>query len=152
MALYHTNRLASPGQRIVLYAKDWVSHPGCHVPGYHSEVHHVTDYSTVPQHRRQRLDPGLRPHTAWSNPAAGAPANTTRGHRMDPPPHLDRGQPRTNTFQHPERLLRTKRPDDEKTTMKTVGVGPIEWITAPCCLMPHAESDSATGSPTMTSR
>ncbi|WP_438502196.1 hypothetical protein, partial [Mycobacterium arosiense] len=23
-----------------------------------------------------------------------------------PPPHLDRGQPRTNTFHHPEKLLR----------------------------------------------
>ncbi|WP_370499416.1 hypothetical protein, partial [Mycobacterium sp. pR1184] len=22
-----------------------------------------------------------------------------------PPPHLDRGQPRTNTYHHPERLL-----------------------------------------------
>ncbi|WP_438502210.1 hypothetical protein, partial [Mycobacterium arosiense] len=22
-----------------------------------------------------------------------------------PPPHLDRGQPRTNTFHHPEKLL-----------------------------------------------
>ncbi|WP_431602698.1 hypothetical protein, partial [Mycobacterium mantenii] len=28
-----------------------------------------------------------------------------------PPPHLDRGQPRTNTFHHPEKLLAEK--DDE---------------------------------------
>jgi len=33
LALYHTNRLASPGQRIVLYAKDrGCTHPGCDVP------------------------------------------------------------------------------------------------------------------------
>jgi hypothetical protein len=30
---------------------------------------------------------------------------------MDPTPHLDRGQPRTNTYWHPEKLLR--REDDE---------------------------------------
>ncbi|OBJ47030.1 13E12 repeat family protein, partial [Mycobacterium colombiense] len=35
LALYHTKRLASPGQRIVLYAKDrGCSHPGCDVSGY----------------------------------------------------------------------------------------------------------------------
>ncbi|WP_263425241.1 HNH endonuclease signature motif containing protein, partial [Mycobacterium avium] len=40
-ALYHTKRLASPGQRIVLYAKDrGCSAPGCTVLGYYCEVHH----------------------------------------------------------------------------------------------------------------
>ncbi|TVS85810.1 HNH endonuclease, partial [Mycobacterium helveticum] len=29
-----------------------------------------------------------------------------------PPPHLQRGQPRTNTYWHPEKLLR--RNDDDK--------------------------------------
>ena len=47
LALYHTKRLASPGQRIVLYAKDrGCSAPGCDVKGYYCEVHHVTDYAT----------------------------------------------------------------------------------------------------------
>ena len=49
LALYHTKRLASPAQRIVLYAKDrGCSAPGCTVPGYYSEVHHVTDYANCP--------------------------------------------------------------------------------------------------------
>ena len=40
IGLYHTKRLASPGQRIVLYAKDrGCTHPGCDVPGYWCEVH-----------------------------------------------------------------------------------------------------------------
>jgi len=30
-----------------------------------------------------------------------------------PPPHLDRGQPRTNTFHHPEKLLRDGDDSDE---------------------------------------
>ena len=46
IALYHTKRLASPGQRIVLYAKDrGCSHPGCDVPGYFTEVHHVRKWA-----------------------------------------------------------------------------------------------------------
>jgi hypothetical protein len=46
IGLYHTKRLASPGQRIVLCAKDrGCSHPGCDVSGYYCEVHHVTDYA-----------------------------------------------------------------------------------------------------------
>ncbi|KAQ71046.1 HNH endonuclease, partial [Mycobacterium tuberculosis] len=33
--------------------------------------------------------------------------NNTHGHtEWLPPPHLDHGQPRTNTFHHPEKLLR----------------------------------------------
>ncbi|MBZ4599618.1 HNH endonuclease, partial [Mycobacterium avium subsp. hominissuis] len=47
LALYHTKRLASPAQRIVLYAKDrGCTAPGCTVPGYYAEVHHCTDYAT----------------------------------------------------------------------------------------------------------
>src|SRR5246127_4166649 len=46
LALYHTKRLASPAQRIVLYAKDrGCTAPGCTVPGYYSEVHHVVGYA-----------------------------------------------------------------------------------------------------------
>jgi hypothetical protein len=32
---------------------------------------------------------------------------------MDPPPHLDHGQPRTNTFHHPENLLADGDDEDE---------------------------------------
>jgi hypothetical protein len=113
LALYHTKRLASPAQRIVLYAKDrGCSAPGCTVPGYYSEVHHVTDYAKCrttdvndltfacgTQHRI--LQPG-----GWSTRK-----NANGDTEWIPPPHLDRGQPRTNTFHHPEKLLRDG--DDE---------------------------------------
>ncbi|WP_353852122.1 DUF222 domain-containing protein [Mycobacterium sp. FLAC0960] len=60
LALYHTKRLASPGQRIVLYAKDrGCSHPGCDVSGYYCEVHHVADCQDVP-HRHRPAHVGLR--------------------------------------------------------------------------------------------
>jgi hypothetical protein len=46
IALCHTKRLASPGQRIVLSAKDrGCSHPGCDVAGYWCEAHHCTPYA-----------------------------------------------------------------------------------------------------------
>ena len=115
LALYHTKRLASPGQRIVLYAKDrGCSAPGCSVPGYYSEVHHVTDYAKCrttdvndltfacgPQHRL--LKPG-----GWTTRK-----NSNGDTEWLPPPQLDRGQPRTNTFHHPEKLLRAGDDDDE---------------------------------------
>ena len=41
-----TPDLFDEAQRIVLYARDrGCTAPGCTVPGYYSEVHHVTDYA-----------------------------------------------------------------------------------------------------------
>lgn len=115
-ALYHTKRLASPAQRIVLYAKDrGCTAPGCTVPGYYSEVHHVTDYAVCgctdvndltfacgTQHRM--LKPG-----GW---------NTRKNDRGQtewiPPPVLQRGQPTINTFHFPEQLLRDYAEDDDE--------------------------------------
>src|SRR5947209_1996339 len=49
LALYHTKRLASPAQRIVLYARDrGCTFPGCTMPGYLCEVHHCNRYATNP--------------------------------------------------------------------------------------------------------
>ncbi|OBG28644.1 HNH endonuclease signature motif containing protein [Mycobacterium sp. 852002-51057_SCH5723018] len=115
LTLYHTKRLASPAQRIVLYAKDrGCTAPGCTVPGYYSEVHHVTDYARCrttdvndltfacgAQHRMLR--PG-----GWSTRK-----NANGDTEWIPPPHLDRGQPRTNTYWHAEKLLRRDEDDDE---------------------------------------
>jgi Domain of unknown function (DUF222) len=40
--LARSQRLATPDQRIVCYARDHgCTHPGCDEPGYHSEVHHA---------------------------------------------------------------------------------------------------------------
>jgi hypothetical protein len=48
LALYHTKRLASPAQRIMLYAKDrGRTKPGCDAPAYHSQVHHVQGWTTT---------------------------------------------------------------------------------------------------------
>ncbi|WP_156738586.1 HNH endonuclease signature motif containing protein, partial [Mycobacterium sp. E2699] len=48
LALHHTKRLASPAQRIVLYAKyRGCTKPGCDAPAYHSQVHHVRGWTTT---------------------------------------------------------------------------------------------------------
>ncbi len=46
MYLGRSKRIASAGQRIVLHARDHgCSHPGCSVPGYLCEVHHVDEWA-----------------------------------------------------------------------------------------------------------
>ncbi len=108
LALYHTKRLASPGQRIVLYAKDrGCSAPGCTVPGYLSEVHHVTDYSRCRRTDVDGLTFACGPHHRMLKPGGWTTRKNAKGDtEWIPPPHLDRGQPRANTFHHPEKLLR----------------------------------------------
>ena len=107
IALYHTKRLASPGQRIVLYAKDrGCSHPGCDVAGYWCEAHHCTPYSQCHTTDVNDLTFGCGGH----HPLAEQGWTTRKNQRGDtewiPPPHLHHGRPRTNTFHHPEKLLR----------------------------------------------
>ena len=112
LALYHTKRLASPGQRIVLYAKDrGCTAPGCDVPGYLCEVHHVTDYATCHTTDIDNLTFACGPHHRLLGPRGWTTRKNTRGGtEWIPPPHLDRGRARTNTYHHPEKLFRH---DDE---------------------------------------
>jgi Domain of unknown function (DUF222) len=107
VGLHHTKRLASPGQRIVLYAKDrGCTHPGCDVPGYLCEVHHVTDYATCRRTDIDNLTFACGTHHRLIKPGGYRTRKTSDNHtQWIPPPHHDRGQPRTNTIHHPEKLL-----------------------------------------------
>ena len=115
LALYHTKRLASPGQRIVLYAKDrGCSSPGCDVGGYYCEVHHVTDYAQCQTTDIDNLTFACGPHHRILRPGSWATRKRANGDtEWIPPPHLDRGQPRSNTMHHPEKLLRHLGDDEE---------------------------------------
>ncbi|QUR67887.1 HNH endonuclease signature motif containing protein [Mycobacterium spongiae] len=106
IGLYHAKRLASPGQRIVLYAKDrGCTRPGCDVSGYQCEVHHLTPYATCGITDVNDLTFAC----GQDHPLAERGWNTRKRANGDtewiPPPHLDHGQPRTNGYHHPERLL-----------------------------------------------
>jgi hypothetical protein len=111
LALYHTKRLASPAQRIVLYAKDrGCSFPGCDVPGYLCEVHHCNRYAVNPVTDINDLTFGCGPNHKLAEQGWTTRKNNHGQTEWIPPPHLDHGQPRTNTYHHPEKLLRD---DDE---------------------------------------
>ncbi|GFG96560.1 HNH endonuclease signature motif containing protein [Mycobacterium timonense] len=115
LALYHTKRLASPGQRIVLYGlARGCTAPGCTVKGYHCEVHHITDYALCHTTDINDLTFGCGPHHRMLKPGGWSTRKNAKGEtEWIPPPHLDRGQPRTNTYHHPEKLLRNGDDDDE---------------------------------------
>ncbi|MBV8347218.1 MAG: HNH endonuclease [Mycolicibacterium sp.] len=105
--LGQTKRLASPEQRIVLHALDrGCSAPGCDVPGYLCEVHHVEEWAECYRTDIDNLTFACGPHHRLLKPGGWTTRKRADGRtEWIPPPHHDRGQPRTNTFHHPEELL-----------------------------------------------
>jgi hypothetical protein len=110
--LGRTRRVASPDQRIVLYAKDrGCTHPGCDSPGYWCEVHHVDGWSTGGASDADNLTFACAPHHKIVD--KGWQTEKLRNGRTAwvPPPQLDipgRGA-RTNDYHHPERLFESDR-------------------------------------------
>jgi hypothetical protein len=106
--LGRSRRIASPDQRVVLYARDrGCTYPNCDVPGYHTEVHHMQEWS-----RGGRTDVDVMALTCHPDHKLMEKGWRTRklaDGRIEwiPPPEL--GLPSaTNDFHHPERYL----PDD----------------------------------------
>jgi hypothetical protein len=106
LALYHTKRLASPAQRIVLYAKDrGCTAPSCDVPAYFTDVHHVTPWAKTHTTDVNDLTLACKPQHSITEQGWTTRKNQHGDTEWIPPPHLDYGQPRINTFHHPEKLL-----------------------------------------------
>jgi hypothetical protein len=104
--LGRTRRIASPDQRVVLYAKDrGCTAPGCDVPGYWSEVHHIDDWAAGGKTDVDKLTFAC----AANHKLAGKGWTTTKlpngRTEWNPPPHLDHGRKRTNDYHHPERIF-----------------------------------------------
>jgi len=106
-ALYlgRSKRLASVGQRIVLHARDrGCTKPGCTVPGYGTQVHHMTGWARNGQTNVDEVtfacggDNRLAEH-GWTVQLRDGAVEWI------PPPELDVGQARVNYLHHPERLL-----------------------------------------------
>jgi hypothetical protein len=94
----------------VLYAKD----RGCTAPGYYSEVQHVIGYAICGCTDVNNLAFGCPTQHGLVQPGGWTTRKNAHGDtEWIPPPHLDRGQPRTNTYWHPEKLLRDDQDDDE---------------------------------------
>ncbi|MGD1173970.1 HNH endonuclease signature motif containing protein [Mycobacterium seoulense] len=115
LALHHTKRLASPAQRIMLYAKDrGCTKPGCDAPAYHSQVHHVRGWTTTRRTDIDDLTLACGPDNRLAEKGWTTRTNARGQTEWLPPAHLDRGQPRTNNYHHPERFLRNDDRDDDE--------------------------------------
>lgn len=114
LALYHGKRLANPEQRLVLLGKErGCTAPGCTVPGYWTQVHHVRSWLAT---RTTHID-DLTLACGIHNRMVEHRNYTTRKNAHGdtewlPPPHLNYGRPTTNCMHHPERLLRAKEDDE----------------------------------------
>ena len=105
--LGRSKRIATADQRIVLHAKDrGCSAPGCTMPGYLCQVHHVDDWCDDGPTDIDNLTFACGPHHRLLQ--QGWTTRKRRGNGVTegiPPPHLDTGQSRTNDYPHPERFV-----------------------------------------------
>lgn len=106
LALYHTKRLASPAQRLVLYARArGCSFPGCSVKGYYCEVHHVLPYAQSSDTDISQLTFACGGHHPLAEKGWTTRTTATGDIEWVPPAHLDRGQRRINRYHHPNKIL-----------------------------------------------
>ena len=111
LALYHTKRLASPAQRIMLCAKErGCTKPRCTAPFYHTQVHHVKGWTTTHRTDIDDLTLACGPDNRLAEKGWTTRKNAKGDTEWLAPAHLDYGQPRVNTYHHPEKLLA---PDDD---------------------------------------
>lgn len=103
-----TTRCATKEQRLVLYALErGCTRPGCDRPAYWCQVHHAKrDWAAGGQTNIDDLTLACGP----DNRLVDEDGWTTRKRKDGttewiPPPQLDTGQPRTNAYFHPERLM-----------------------------------------------
>jgi hypothetical protein len=104
--LGRTRRIASADQRIVLHAKDrGCTAPGCDMPGYLSEVHHVDEWAAGGRTDIDSLTFGCPPHHRLIKPGGWKTRKRKNGTtEWIPPPNIPLPGG-TNDFHHPERLL-----------------------------------------------
>ncbi len=104
--LGRTRRIASADQRIVLHAKDrGCTAPGCNVPGYLCEAHHVDEWADGGLTNVDRLTFACGPHHRLIKPGGWRTRKRKNGEtEWIPPPQLPLAGG-TNDYHHPERLL-----------------------------------------------
>ena len=103
--LGRSRRVASADQRVVLYATDrGCTHPGCDVPGYWAEVHHIDDWASGGLTDIDNLTFACTAHHKLIDQGWRTRKLPNGQTQWLPPPHLDRGT-HTNDYFHPERLF-----------------------------------------------
>ena len=110
--LGRTKRIATADQRIVLHAKDrGCTHPGCDVPGYLAEVHHVDEWVTGGLTKSTNSPSAANRIT--SSPNRVAPVKLANGDTQWIPPRQLGLPGGVNTYYHPEKLLKDDDEDDD---------------------------------------
>ncbi|WP_412768727.1 HNH endonuclease signature motif containing protein [Mycobacterium canetti] len=95
----------------MLFARDrGCTKPGCDAPAYHSQAHHVQGWASTRRTDITDLTLACGPDNRLAEKGWITRKNTHGDTEWLPPAHLDHGQPRINTFHHPEKLLH----DDEE--------------------------------------
>lgn len=104
--LGRTRRIASADQRIVLHAKDrGCTAPGCNVPGYLCEAHHVDEWADGGLTNIDRLTFACGPHHRLIKPGGWRTRKRKSGMtEWIPPPQLPLPGG-TNDYHHPEKFL-----------------------------------------------
>jgi Domain of unknown function (DUF222) len=106
--LGRSRRLASPGQRIVLHARDrGCTRPGCTCPGYWCQAHHDDGWAAGDAPTDiDKLSLACGPDNRLVEEGAWTTRKRHDGRtEWIPPPHLDTGQARVNDYHHPENYL-----------------------------------------------
>ena len=73
--------------------------------GYWCEVHHVEEWATTRRTDINQLTFACGSHHKLIDNGWVTRKRKDGVTEWIPPPHLDRGQPRVNTFHHPEKIL-----------------------------------------------
>ena len=107
LGLYHGKRLASPEQRLALLGRDrGCTRPGCTVPGYWTQVHHVQGWFATRRTHIDELTLACGPDNLMVERRKYTTRKNIHGYtEWIPPKHLNVGRPRTNCMHHPERPL-----------------------------------------------
>jgi hypothetical protein len=106
--LGRTRRIASPAQRLVLFARErGCTRPGCTASGDRCQVHHAQqDFAKGGRTNIDELALGCGPDQRLVGPGKWTTRINSHGRcEWIPPPLLDTGQARTNAHHHPQQYL-----------------------------------------------
>lgn len=104
--LGRSKRIATGDQRVVLHAKDrGCTAPGCDVPGYLCEAHHVDEWGDGGLTNADRLTFACGPHHRLVKPGGWRTRKRGDGRTEWLPPNRLPLRGGVNDFHHPERLL-----------------------------------------------
>ncbi|HNA51886.1 MAG TPA: HNH endonuclease signature motif containing protein [Mycobacterium sp.] len=117
--LGRSKRTASAAQRIALHGRDHgCTRPGCTASGYQCQVHHLeTDWADGGLTDIDTLTLACGPDNRMCTEFGWDTRLNSQG-RVEwiPPPGLDHGQPRVNSFHHPQDLLAGLANEDSAVT------------------------------------